>query len=200
MDNQNSNSLVEYLRSDMFRGTKEDYKKYINLHKMNVFFYIGFIVSTIFFYIIAKVTNEEPVYAVVPFVVCGAYVLFAVHYVDGRNIYRQIGDWMNLDKFRTLKDRALISHSDKVFTKLLKAFDKALRKGYNKTFHDIYIINTNPQSMADTMGNSFWLSLAAGKRMFAGLHRARAKTNLKIIKAFTYVAQKNPTLKDYYGF
>lgn len=32
------------------------------------------------------------------------------------------------------------------------------------------------------------------------MYKVLAKTNLKIIRAFTFVAQKNSTLKDYYGF
>lgn len=200
MENQNSNPISEYLKSDVFRGTREDYRKYLNLRKINMFFYLGFLVSAIFFLLVNLITKKEPVYALVPFVICGAYMIFGRLFVDGRHGIRQITDWTNFNKLKTLRGEAAISHSDKVFTKLFKALDSAYRKGYNKSFFDVYIINTNPQSLADTMGNSFWVSLAIGKRMFAGMYKVLAKTNLKIIRAFTFVAQKNPTLREYYGF
>lgn len=200
MNTVNNYSPGEYLRSDLLRGNREDYRKYLNLHKMNVIFNVGFFVSAAFLAIVSAITGRELLIAVVPFVICGAYILFGNFIVDGRNVPKKIKDWNNLGKLKTLKGNALINHSDKAFTRLIKLFDKASRKGFNKSFYDIFIINTNPQSTYDSYGNSFWITLAIGKRLFFGMYKVQARTYLRIIRAYTYIAQKNPTLRDYYGF
>lgn len=200
MNNQDTQMLGEYLRSDMLRGTREDYRKYLNLRKGNILSVIAFLVFTLIFIIMVLITGNAPIIVIVPFTLSAIYMLYGRLFTDGREPIRQIMDWINFNKLKTLRGDEAIAHSEKIFNKLIKSFDRSYRKGYNKSFFDVYIINTNPQSLADTYGNSFWFTLAAGKRIFAKRYQVLAKTNLKVIRAFTFVAQKNPTLRDYYGF
>lgn len=200
MNRHDSQMLGEYLRSDMLRGTRADYKKYLNLRRGNILAILAFFVFALIFLLVVLITGTAPMFVIVPFALSAMYMLYGRLFTDGREGIRQIMDWINFNKLKTLRGDEAITHSEKVFNKLIKSFDRAYRKGYNKSFYDIYIINTNPQSLADTYGNSFWFTLAAGKRIFAKRYQVLAKTNLKVLRAFTYVAQKNPTLRDYYGF
>ncbi len=200
MNRHDSQMLGEYLRSDMLRGTRADYKKYLNLRRGNILAILAFFVFALIFLLVVLITGTAPMFVIVPFALSAMYMLYGRLFTDGREGIRQIMDWINFNKLKTLRGDEAITHSEKVFNKLIKSFDRAYRKGYNKSFYDIYIINTNPQSLADTYGNSFWFTLAAGKRIFAKRYQVLAKTNLKVLRAFTYVAQKNPALRDYYGF
>lgn len=200
MNRHDSQMLGEYLRSDMLRGTRADYKKYLNLRRGNILAILAFFVFALIFLLVVLITGTAPMFVIVPFALSAMYMLYGRLFTDGREGIRQIMDWIKFNKLKTLRGDEAITHSEKVFNKLIKSFDRAYRKGYNKSFYDIYIINTNPQSLADTYGNSFWFTLAAGKRIFAKRYQVLAKTNLKVLRAFTYVAQKNPTLRDYYGF